>query len=110
MDSDQALSLIAGGESLTLELKASLSSRKPEGICKEIAALATSKGGHLLVGVSDDLQVIGVLDAVTIREDRTLDCRPCRANAVNRSKGRCYRRKGNRHRRSRERRLPHLLL
>jgi hypothetical protein len=68
VDRDQALSLITGGESLTLELKASLSSRKPEGICKEIAALATSKGGHLLVGVSDDLQVIGVADAVALRD------------------------------------------
>src|SRR3954449_12098011 len=52
--------LIGGGESLTVEFKRELSSSRPRDICKEIAALATMQGGHLLVGVDDDGSVPGV--------------------------------------------------
>lgn len=62
MTPNEALRLIAGGETLTLEFKGELSRRQERAICKEIAALATMQGGHLLIGVEDDGKVRGVAD------------------------------------------------
>ena len=61
-----AQELIASGESLRIELKRELSQRRPQDICKEIAALATAQGGDLFVGVSDERAVIGVINPAEI--------------------------------------------
>ena len=52
--------MVAKGEGLRLEFKHSL----PEGsrIAREITALANTRGGYLLVGVSDDGDLTGVKD------------------------------------------------
>ncbi|MEZ6012252.1 MAG: ATP-binding protein [Hyphomonas sp.] len=60
MSPQDAKLLIANGESLSLELKEQLDARRPEKICKEIAALASMQGGNLFVGVRDDGYVCGV--------------------------------------------------
>lgn len=60
MDSDALDLLITAGESLTVEFKASLSQNQERDICKEIAALSTAQGGTLLIGVSDDKNIIGI--------------------------------------------------
>lgn len=59
----QILEIAALGEAPTREFKRELSSNQPSAICKEIAALATSEGGHVLLGVTDDGRVVGVSDA-----------------------------------------------
>ncbi|MDR9418292.1 helix-turn-helix domain-containing protein [Gracilimonas sp.] len=51
-------SLIQTGESKFLEFKHSVAS--PEKIAREIAALANSKGGTILIGVEDNGEIIGV--------------------------------------------------
>lgn len=50
--------LIATGESSFLEFKHRVSS--PEKIAREIAAFANSKGGTILIGVSDSGELVGV--------------------------------------------------
>lgn len=62
MSPQDAISLIANGEGLTVEFKEQLSSKKPEQICKEVAALASMQGGQLFIGVRDDGFVCGVDD------------------------------------------------
>ena len=49
--------LIAGGESSSVELKTSLSDTRR--IIETIAAMATSSGGHIIVGVRDNGEVVG---------------------------------------------------
>lgn len=58
MKPKELLELIAEGESSKLEFKRKLSS--PEKIAKEIAALANTIGGILIVGVDDDGTIYGV--------------------------------------------------
>lgn len=58
MKPKELIELVALGESSTLEFKRKLSS--PEKIAKEIAALANTRGGQLLVGVDDDGTIVGV--------------------------------------------------
>lgn len=62
MTPEEASKVIAGGESLTVELKAQLSSNQPQAICKEVAALATMQGGHLFLGVENDGTICGLRD------------------------------------------------
>lgn len=50
--------LVRQGEGLQLEFK--LKSSHPEKIIKEMVAFANTRGGQLLIGVSDDLQIKGV--------------------------------------------------
>jgi hypothetical protein len=52
--------LIKSGERQVVEFKLSLSSRKPQKICKEIAAFLTTGAGTIFIGVSDDRQIIGL--------------------------------------------------
>jgi predicted HTH transcriptional regulator len=58
MKPKELIELIALGESSRLEFKRKLSS--PEKIAKEIAALANTRGGQLLIGVDDDGTIVGV--------------------------------------------------
>jgi predicted HTH transcriptional regulator len=58
MKPKELIELIALGESSKLEFKRKLSS--PEKIAKEIAALANTRGGQLLVGIDDDGTIVGV--------------------------------------------------
>lgn len=54
--------IIEGGEKLTVEFKKELSPKQERSICKEIAALSTAKGGHLIIGVEDNGRIVGVSD------------------------------------------------
>ena len=51
-------SLLDHPESKTLEFKRDLSS--PRSVLRSLVAFANSAGGHLLLGVADDRQIIGV--------------------------------------------------
>ncbi|MDI1328132.1 MAG: ATP-binding protein [Brevundimonas sp.] len=62
MNIDDAVRLITSGEGLRVELKAALPTRQVA-ICKEIAALASTDGGHVFLGVSDDGVVVGMTTA-----------------------------------------------
>lgn len=53
-------------ESKTREYKRDLSS--PDGVIKDIVAFANSAGGHLFIGVDDDLTVVGVDDPLAEEE------------------------------------------
>ena len=68
MTADDANAMIALGENVNVEFKAKLSSTNAKAICKEIAALAATTGGHLFVGVSDDGDIIGLENALEIRD------------------------------------------
>jgi ATP-dependent DNA helicase RecG len=57
--SQDLLQLCAAGESETIEFKRELPSQKRD-FAKEIAALASTAGGMILVGVADDGSVVGV--------------------------------------------------
>lgn len=54
----QILALLNAGEGKTLEFKRDLSS--PRNVLKTLVAFANSAGGHLLIGVSDSLELIGL--------------------------------------------------
>ncbi|MBK6594003.1 MAG: ATP-binding protein [Burkholderiales bacterium] len=63
---DQLLSLIAAGESLTLELKKSTAEK--DRACRSLCALANGQGGYVVFGVTPTGKVVG--QKVT---DRTLE-------------------------------------
>ncbi len=63
---DALHSLIAGGESLTLELKKSTAEK--DRACRSVCALANGQGGHVVFGVTPTGKVVG--QKVT---DRTLE-------------------------------------
>lgn len=50
--------LITQQEGKTFEFKRDLSS--PKSLLKSIVAFANTAGGHLIIGISDDKQIIGV--------------------------------------------------
>lgn len=58
MDLNNLKSLVKRGEGEQLEFK--LKTNHPEKIVREIAAFANTKGGKLLVGVSDEKQIVGL--------------------------------------------------
>jgi len=60
------LDLIRQGENASIEFKKELP--RPESIAKEIIAFANTQGGTLLIGVSDDGRVCGVLEQKNIEE------------------------------------------
>ncbi|GAW86435.1 ATP-dependent DNA helicase RecG [Bathymodiolus platifrons methanotrophic gill symbiont] len=60
------LDLIQQGENASIEFKEELP--RPESIAKEIIAFANTQGGTLLVGVSDDGKVRGVLEQQNFEE------------------------------------------
>lgn len=62
MDPHEIATVIALGETYDLELKREFSSKEPESICKEVAALASVRGGRLLIGIDDNGIVFGVQD------------------------------------------------
>jgi Putative DNA-binding domain len=66
VDEIRLRSVIDLGECATVEFKKV--ARDAQGICKEIAAMATSQGGVLLVGVEDDGTVNGLSNAVEVRD------------------------------------------
>ncbi len=62
MNIDDAVRLITSGERLRVELKVTLPA-KGVAICKEIAAFASTDGGHIFLGVSNDGAVVGITAA-----------------------------------------------
>ena len=69
MSSDQPLLLeIQKGESKTLEFKQQLP--KGQQIAKTLIAFANSSGGKLIVGVTDDRQLIGIQDDIFELQDK----------------------------------------
>jgi len=68
MTADEAETIIALGENLNVEFKAKLSSTNAKAICKEIAALAATTGGHLFVGVADDGNILGLESPCDVRD------------------------------------------
>lgn len=68
MTADDAYTMIDLGENLNVEFKAKLSSTNAKAICKEIAALAATTGGHLFVGVADNGHIVGLENALDIRD------------------------------------------
>lgn len=58
MAPDDVKTLIANGENERLELKASLPT--PQEVARHLAALANTSGGHLVLGVKEPSQAIGV--------------------------------------------------
>jgi len=61
-------SIIDCNEGLFVEFKADLSRRKPEAICKEIAAFSTTNDGTILIGISDDKSILGLQNPVEVRD------------------------------------------
>jgi hypothetical protein len=61
-------STIACDERLFVEFKKELSSKKPEAICKEIAAFSTTNDGTIFVGVSNDKEVLGLENPKDVRD------------------------------------------
>ena len=57
----EAQKLIAQGEGQQIEFK--LKAKHPDRIVREIVAFSNSKGGHLFIGVDDDVSIIGLKDA-----------------------------------------------
>ena len=57
---------IAKNERASIEFKSV--ARRAQGICKEIAAFATSQGGTLLIGVDNDRDILGVEKSVEVRD------------------------------------------
>ncbi len=58
MNESELLSLIADGETETIEFKREMP--RPEHLAREIVALTNRQGGYVLMGVDDDAQVYGV--------------------------------------------------
>jgi ATP-dependent DNA helicase RecG len=69
----ELLRLIRGGEDTYLELKVKLSN--PEKITQGIIALANTAGGVIIFGVTDQLKVEGVEDALGVRDELVRICR-----------------------------------
>jgi ATP-dependent DNA helicase RecG len=69
----ELLRLIRGGEDTYLELKVKLSN--PEKIAHGIIALANTAGGVIIFGVTDQLKVEGVDDALSVRDELVRICR-----------------------------------
>jgi ATP-dependent DNA helicase RecG len=69
----ELLRLIRGGEDTYLELKVKLSN--PEKITQGIVALANTDGGVIVFGVTDQLKVEGVDDALAVRDELVRICR-----------------------------------
>lgn len=76
--------LIAGGESSTVEFKREM--ERPERLARVVVGLANGRGGHVLIGVDDDQNVVGVtltpgyeewvaqVGAETVTPSLRLDC------------------------------------
>jgi ATP-dependent DNA helicase RecG len=54
----ELLELIANGENSSVEFKRD--DLRPEQLAKEIVALANFKGGHILLGVDDNKNIVGI--------------------------------------------------
>lgn len=52
------------GETTEYDKKEALETRRPKSWCKSVSAFANGRGGSLIFGISDDDQVVGLLDAV----------------------------------------------
>ena len=69
MSSDQPLLLeIQKGESKTLEFKQQLP--KGQQIAKTLIAFANSSGGKLVIGVTDDRQLVGIQEDIFVLQDK----------------------------------------
>jgi ATP-dependent DNA helicase RecG len=64
MNSKDIVKLIEGGESETVEFKGP--NVAPDAIARVTSAFLNQQGGHLLIGVGDDGQIVGVKEAETL--------------------------------------------
>jgi ATP-dependent DNA helicase RecG len=69
----ELIRLIRGGEDTYFELKIKLSNS--ERIAQGIIALANTEGGMFIFGVSDQLRIEGVENAITVRDELVRICR-----------------------------------
>lgn len=58
VDSEELISLIAAGESEVMEFK--LDSARNEQLAKELGALANYRDGWLILGISDQREIVGL--------------------------------------------------
>lgn len=58
MDADSVLEMVAAGESLTVEFKSG--GIDQDELAAAVVCLANGDGGHLLLGVNDDRQIVGI--------------------------------------------------
>jgi hypothetical protein len=63
MNPSELATLVASGERLGVEFKTELSNKRDNYVCKEVAAFATSNGGHLIIGISDNGEIVGLENA-----------------------------------------------
>jgi len=63
MTSDQLYEMIALGEGPSIEFKRSFASN----LGREICALGNSSGGKVLLGISDDGEIVGISDSNRLR-------------------------------------------
>jgi len=62
-------SLIAQGESSTVDFKAQAERQNHDSVCKDIAAFATSDGGDLVIGVRNGTrEILGVEDPESVQD------------------------------------------
>ena len=78
MTLDHLRRLVARGEGQTIEFKRRVPS--PDRLAKEVIAFANTSGGQLLLGVTDDGQIVGVKDSeeeeFSLRNALAAFCRP----------------------------------
>ncbi|NNF03376.1 MAG: ATP-binding protein [Rhodothermales bacterium] len=78
MTVDHLRRLVARGEGQTIEFKRRVPS--PDRLAKEVIAFANTSGGQLLLGVTDDGQIVGVKDSeeeeFSLRNALSSFCRP----------------------------------
>jgi ATP-dependent DNA helicase RecG len=69
----ELLRMVRGGEDSYFELKVKLSN--PEKIAQGIVALANTDGGMIVFGITDQLKVEGLDDALSVRDELVRICR-----------------------------------
>ncbi len=69
MEKSELIDIVKRGESETLEFKKSTGEWK--GIIKTVSAFSNTKGGHILIGISDNDKVTGIQVGKKTIEDLT---------------------------------------
>lgn len=73
MDKSKLREIVQNGESSSIEFKAEISDT--EKLAKEIVSLLNLKGGTVLIGVSDEGEIVGIQDEKTLKETVMNTCR-----------------------------------
>ena len=78
MDTKELKKLISSGEGIQVDFKSDLPLLAMEDLSKDFAAFANSEGGHIIVGVSDTGEILGVDtdDKISQIHQEALHCRP----------------------------------